>query len=114
VYVAGAKGYVLKKSSGSGVWVVNSDLPKDFTLNQNYPNPFNPATEITYYLPRSSNVSLEIYNATGQKITTLVQDKQNAGNHSISWNAAGASSGVYFCRLKTDGITKTKKMLLLR
>lgn len=114
VYVVGAKGYVLKNSTGSGVWVVTSDLLKDFTLNQNYPNPFNPSTGISYYLPKTSNVSLEIFNATGQKITTLVQGKQNAGSHSISWNAANASSGVYFCRLKTDGITKTKKMLLLR
>jgi len=67
-----------------------------YKLYDNYPNPFNPKTIINYDLPIMNYVELIIYNNTGQKITTLVAEYQNAGYHHTEWDASGISSGVYF------------------
>jgi uncharacterized protein (TIGR02145 family) len=94
-------------------------IPEEMTLHQNYPNPFNPTTVISYQLPVSSNVKLSIFNALGQKIKTLVNVFQNAGEHSLVWDATddrsnSVSSGVYFYSLQTDEMTLQKKMMLVR
>ena len=81
-----------------------------------YPNPFNPVTTISFDLSRSEydNAEVIIYNAKGQKVTTLPVDIPGTGT-SVSWNAEGHSSGVYFVKLVTDGkAAATKKMLLLK
>ncbi|MBN2424161.1 MAG: CotH kinase family protein [Calditrichaceae bacterium] len=86
-----------------------------FYLFQNYPNPFNNTTIINYQLPVTCNVELAIYNILGQKITTLVSQKQKPGGYAIQWNALGYASGVYFYRIKTDqGYVKTNKFILLK
>ena len=94
-------------------------IPKEIKLNQNYPNPFNPSTAISYQLSAFSNVKLLIYNLLGQRIKTLVDSYQNAGEHSIVWDTTDdsnnpVSSGIYFYQLKTNGLVKQKKMLLIR
>jgi hypothetical protein len=87
----------------------------DFSLSQNYPNPFNPKTIINYQLAMTSDVNLSIYNMLGQKVATLVNKKQKAGNYSMQWDASGFASGVYYYRLNTDGgFVQTKKLILLR
>ncbi len=93
--------------------------PKGFALHQNYPNPFNPITTISYKLPNNGHVLLEIFDATGRKITTLVNQTLKAGSHTISWNGRNAAgqpvpSGVYFYRLRSENFNATRKMLLLR
>jgi len=86
-----------------------------FDLSQNYPNPFNPTTTISYQLPAVSQVELSIYNILGQKVSTLVNGKQNAGIYKVEWDAAGFASGIYFYHLSTDkGDIKTRKLVLLR
>jgi len=89
-------------------------LPTEFSLGQNYPNPFNPATDISFALPVASHVRLEIYNIMGQKVATVVDAPMTAGYHSVSYNAAGNASGVYFYRLEADTFVETRKMLLLK
>jgi uncharacterized protein (TIGR02145 family) len=94
-------------------------IPSRMELNQNFPNPFNPSTVISYQLPVSSKVKLSIYNVLGQKIKTLVNTFQNAGEHSLVWDATGndnnpVSSGVYFYCLQTDKMSFQKKMVLVR
>ena len=94
-------------------------LPLTFALYQNYPNPFNPQTTIKYFLPKSSEVSLTIYNSLGQEIKTIVNKEQNAGEYSVVWNSKdnngkGVSSGVYFYRMRSDGFTSVKRMLLIK
>ncbi len=97
----------------------NNQAVKQFTLDQNYPNPFNPETTIRYYLPQNEFVMLEIYNIQGQKIKTLVNAKQTAGQHRIRWNGLTDSglktaSGVYFYKLSAGEFMAIKKMILLR
>ncbi|HES59892.1 MAG TPA: carbohydrate-binding protein, partial [Caldithrix sp.] len=86
---------------------------QNFTLYQNYPNPFNPVTVISWQLAVSSYVDLSIYNILGQKICTLVSEKQNADKHKIEWNASSAPSGVYIYKLRAGSFEQTKKMILL-
>ncbi|RKY86512.1 hypothetical protein DRQ11_08325, partial [candidate division KSB1 bacterium] len=87
---------------------------------QNYPNPFNPITRISYDLPKSSRITIEIYNILGQKVRTLVDNCfQPKGTHEISWNALDdrgqmAASGVYIYTIKANDFISSKKMLLLR
>jgi photosystem II stability/assembly factor-like uncharacterized protein len=89
-------------------------MPKVFNLSQNYPNPFNPTTVISYSLPRNSYVTLTIYNDLGQKVETLVDEEQNPGGHSISFDASKLSSGIYFYRLQAGTYTQSKKLVLLK
>ena len=85
-----------------------------FKLYQNYPNPFNPMTMINYQLPITSNVEINIYNLLGQKVATLVNQKQPAGNYHIQWDATGYSTGVYYYRLKAGDLQQVKKMILIK
>ncbi|HCD51772.1 MAG TPA: hypothetical protein DEQ34_04945 [Balneolaceae bacterium] len=88
--------------------------PLNYQLHQNYPNPFNPGTSISYHLPVNSNVTLKVFDAVGREVATLVNGQQSAGEHSVNFNAAGLSSGVYLYRLETGNFVSTKKMLLIK
>ena len=100
--------------SATGLLDQNHPLARSFKLEQNYPNPFNPNTTINYQLPENSDVNLSIYNILGQKVATLVNEKQIAGNYKFQWNASQFPSGLYFYRIKTKRQSLTKKMMLLR
>jgi hypothetical protein len=97
---------------------VNGELPAEIALKQNYPNPFNPATQIAYALPEASEVRLEVFNIQGQRVATLVDGRQNAGTHEVSFDAADLASGVYLYRLSVSGENGrnilTQKMTLLK
>lgn len=91
-----------------------ASVPERFVLAQNYPNPFNPSTKISYALPSGSNVTLTIYNALGQEVSTLVNEYKNAGSYEADFSAANLSSGVYFYTMKAGAFTETKKMILMK
>jgi len=103
-----------------GVDKMNPEIPTSFGLDQNYPNPFNPTTIIQYRLKEPTGVKLIIYNILGQKVITLVNQEQLAGNYSIQWNATNeygsrVSTGIYFYRLVAGNkFTEVKKMILLK
>jgi len=86
----------------------------DFNLQQNYPNPFNPSTTIEFQLKNSANVKIKVFNMLGQEIETILNGYENAGIHKIIFNGNNLSSGVYFYTLETNGIIKTKSMVLLK
>jgi predicted GH43/DUF377 family glycosyl hydrolase len=92
----------------------NQVLPRNFDLSQNYPNPFNPVTMITYQLPMINDVDLSIYNVLGQKVGTLVNERKQAGDHQVEWDASGFASGVYYYRIEAGEFVDVKKMVLLR
>ncbi len=85
-----------------------------FQLGQNYPNPFNPSTHIDYQLPVASKVTLTIYNLLGQKVRTLINKNQLAGNYNVIFTASGLASGVYIYRLKAGKFIQSRKMLFLK
>ena len=92
------------------------NLPKIYSLEQNYPNPFNPVTEIKYGLPTDGVVSITLYNIVGQQVATILNEYKSAGYHSVTFNASGLESGVYFYRLSANEgkFIESKKMLLLK
>ncbi|MFH2035684.1 MAG: T9SS type A sorting domain-containing protein, partial [Candidatus Zixiibacteriota bacterium] len=94
-------------------------LPDNFELGQNYPNPFNPTTVINFALPQVSDVNIEVYNILGRKVVTLIDERMDAGYHSVNWNGTNSqgvsvASGVYFYRLTAGEFTQSKKMVLLK
>jgi hypothetical protein len=88
--------------------------PDQFELFQNYPNPFNPLTAIGYRLSAVSDVELSIYNNLGQKVVTLVSDRQSAGVHKVEWDAGHLASGVYYYQIIAGDFRSVKKMILIR
>lgn len=94
---------------------VASDMPQQISLNQNYPNPFNPSTIISYELPNSERVTLQVYNVYGQLIQTLVSDQQmNAGAHQVQFDASNLASGIYIYRLTAGEFTQSARMTLIK
>lgn len=86
----------------------------DYKLEQNYPNPFNPETNISVVLPKSGYVKLTVYDLTGREISKLYQGELTSGRHNFKFDGTALSSGIYFYRLESSGLTQTKKMLLLK
>ena len=90
------------------------ELPNAISLKQNYPNPFNPQTTITYQIDSPQHVRLDVFNAQGQRIQTLVDGVRAVGEYSIRFDAGGLPSGLYAYRLQTSGETRVRKMMLVR
>ncbi|NLP11421.1 T9SS type A sorting domain-containing protein [bacterium] len=113
------KYHKITELAGTGVQTQPVQTPEQFHLAQNYPNPFNPETRIEYTLPATSEVLLEVFNMTGQKVATLVNENQAAGLHAIQWRGADEMehilpSGLYLYKLSTPQASLTKKMLFVR
>ena len=90
------------------------NIPYSFNLEQNYPNPFNPTTSISYTIPKSAQTTLKVYDVLGNEVATLVNGENTAGVHSVEFNAAKLSSGIYFYKLQSGNLLQTKKMMLLK
>jgi 1,4-alpha-glucan branching enzyme len=93
--------------------------PVAFELYQNFPNPFNPSTTIEYQITEPGNIRLEIFNVLGQKIVTLLNEKQNPGRYNVKWNGTNfqgnqVPSGVYIYRLSNAEGVKSRKLVLMK
>jgi hypothetical protein len=112
--------YRLKQSDYNGTFsysneiAVEVDSPADFALEQNYPNPFNPSTTINYSIAEASVVKIAVYNLLGQKVAGIFDEYQEAGLHSVTFNASELPSGTYFYTIETPQYKQTKKMLLAK
>ncbi len=87
-------------------------VPDEFILSQNYPNPFNPSTIIQYGIPEDGRVLLEVFDITGQKLFTLVDEEQISGFHQVQFENSVLPSGVYFYRIVAGEFVDYKKMIL--
>jgi len=95
--------------------IIESELlPTKYSLEQNYPNPFNPSTKIRFSLPERSEVTLEIYNVIGERVSELLHGTLNVGHHEIEFRNSNLSSGIYFYRLNAGNFSEVKKMILLK
>ena len=92
----------------------NNSSGEKTKLNNNFPNPFNPTTKINYEIQTNSFVKITVYNMLGKEVKTLVNGYQNAGMHSIEFNASSLSSGIYICRLVSNSNISTIKMNLIK
>ncbi len=94
--------------------IEQGELPVQLALKQNYPNPFNPSTNITFELNNPDRVTLKVYNMLGHEIATLVNGNMSSGEHHVSFNAEGLSSGMYLYRLQTSSRSITRTMTLIK
>ncbi len=105
---------------GTGIPDKNTNsMPHNFRLHTNYPNPFNSETVISYSLPHSMYIIIDIFDSRGRKITRLFSGQRIAGDYSIVWNGRGMSgeslpTGIYICHLRSDKMWTAQRMLLLR
>lgn len=88
--------------------------PLEFSLGQNFPNPFNPSTTIRYEIPRTSHVTLNVFNMLGEEVATLVDDERTAGTYVATFDGSNLPSGTYFYRLQAGGALQVKKLTLLK
>jgi len=93
---------------------VTVELPKEFALEQNYPNPFNPTTTIEYAVAREEQVTLTVYDNLGREVRGLVNARQEPGYYTVTFNAQGLSSGMYYYRIMAGDFVRGKKLLLLK
>ncbi len=112
---------------GSGIWEIKlmstptavqnegATMPEKFVLYQNYPNPFNPVTTIKFDLPKSSEVTIKIYDIRGREVKTLFNGHNQAGSYSVNFDAGRFSSGVYFYKIQTgSGFSSIRRMVLCK
>ena len=117
-------GYLLVGTGGGGVFrsshkvtSVHSPIgtfPTAYVLSQNYPNPFNPATTIEFSIPIAGKVTLAVFDVLGREVSTLLNETMQPGSYSVPFDASASSSGVYFCRIISNGYVKTIKMVLAK
>lgn len=93
---------------------ISGNMPTSYNLEQNYPNPFNPSTKISFSVPTAGLVNIDVFNAIGQKVTTLVNEQMNAGNYSVDFNAVNLTSGIYFYKMTSANYSATRKMILIK
>jgi hypothetical protein len=116
VYIDGAQ---YSNPNATGIKSNNiSSTPDQYNLNQNYPNPFNPSTVISYQIPKSSYVTLRVYDLLGREVASLVNEYEQAGSYNIKFNTESMkrnlTSGIYFYTLKAGNFTSTKKLVLMK
>jgi hypothetical protein len=109
------RNWVLKKSQEVSS-VDDQDQINAYTylLEQNYPNPFNPVTRIDYQLSLANEVNLSIYNILGQKVVTLISERQIAGAYQIKWDASKYPTGIYYYVIKSGDFQAVKKMIYMK
>jgi hypothetical protein len=108
---------ILKTTNGgsiTNVQPVSNNIPEEFSLSQNYPNPFNPVTLIKYQLPQSAYTSIKLYDQLGREARVLYEGEHQAGYYQLSIDGRNLASGIYFCRIETEGFSKVIKMSLIK
>jgi len=118
-YFMTQQGTAVTFSGESGIVGNNTKILDQYQLHQNFPNPFNPTTSISFQIPQTNRVKLVIYDIVGREVVSLVDNQIQSGSHSVIWNGKDkngsmVSTGVYIYQLQADGITKTKKMTLMK
>ena len=94
-------------------------VPEEYNLTQNYPNPFNPSTTISFSIPSEGFVQVNVYDITGRLITGLVNGNLSAGYHDVIWDGtdmfgSNVSAGLYIYSLQAEGVSLTRKMVLMK
>jgi hypothetical protein len=97
---------------GNGIGEIVTEVPSGSSLSQNYPNPFNPTTCIKYYVARSSQVKIVVYDIMGREVQTLVNKTLNPGMYESSFDGSSLTGGVYFYKMSACDYSATKKMMI--
>jgi len=106
--------FITKLGTATNLKQSEDIITESFFLSQNFPNPFNPTTTIEFDLPKTSEVSLKVFNILGEEVVALVSERLPAGSYSYAWDASNLASGVYLYRLQAGDYVETRKMVLMR
>ena len=107
--------YQIRVGTFIGIQNTNNEVPQVYALQQNYPNPFNPVTNIKFSLPKSSLVTLKVFDMLGREVANLVKNENlAAGNYTFDFNAANIPSGIYFYKLTAGDFSDVRKMTLIK
>ena len=88
--------------------------PDRYSLSTPYPNPFNSTVSVSYSVPLATDVSVKVYNISGQFVASLVNEKHAQGRHTISWTADNFASGMYFVKMEAANFRDFRKIILTR
>jgi gluconolactonase len=111
---SGTSVYRIRLAETSGVGETGDNLPGGFDLYQNFPNPFNPSTTIRFALPRRTAARVTVFNSLGQKIATLLDGVQAAGEYDLKFDGSRLASGLYFYRMQAGEFVQTRRLVLSR
>jgi hypothetical protein len=114
LWAARNNGGISKSDGLTGITPISTNTPDNYQLSQNYPNPFNPTTNIRFAIPKSSLVTMKVYDALGREVAVLVNEFKNAGTYQVDFNALSLTSGIYFYTIKAADFAETKKMMLVK
>jgi len=89
-------------------------IPEEYFLSESYPNPFNSFMRLSYGLPEATRVSIRVYDISGRMVTSLFEDDQTAGYHTIIWNCGDTATGVYLIRMESTGFNAIRKVALVK
>ena len=103
-------GFTVTTASG----IIGNETKLKFELSQNFPNPFNPSTQISYSIEKKGLVTLKVYDVAGKEVASLINEVQNEGAYSVSFNGGNIPSGIYYYKLESNGNTDVKKMMLVK
>ena len=112
-YVADNSSFIILRYNTTGI-EETAEVPISFSYCSNYPNPFNSSTIIEYDISSTSDVRIDVFNLMGQRVETLIDGRQIPGKYTVSWNASGMASGIYFYKLTAGGRVFTRRMTLLK
>jgi hypothetical protein len=102
------------QTAPTGIDDARGNIPQNYHLAQNYPNPFNPVTQIRFSLPKNTLVLLNLYNALGEKVETILADQLSAGTYQIRYDGHHLPSGIYILQMETSEFVGSVKMILLK
>jgi hypothetical protein len=106
--------FIMRTGATSAESNAQSSIPESFALEQNHPNPFNPSTVVGYAVPKSSYITLKVYDLLGRQVAVLFEGMAAPGWYTVNFQGTNLPSGTYLCRLEAGGFVQTKKMLLLK
>jgi hypothetical protein len=106
--------FVLRSEATSVEKTTRTSIPESFVLEQNHPNPFNPSTVVGYAVPKTSRISLKVYDLLGRCVAVLFEGMAEPGWYTVSFQASNLPSGTYLCRFESSGFVRTSKMLLVK
>ncbi len=106
--------YTANLSNLISVTPISTEVPGQFALYQNYPNPFNPQTRINFDIPRSSFVSIKLFDILGREIKTIVAKELNAGKYFTELNSENIAGGIYFYKLEAGEFIDSKKLVIVK
>ncbi len=112
--IAPGEEIIITNESVKNIEVISLETPLNYNLSQNYPNPFNPSTMIKFSLPEDVKVSVKIFNILGEVVAEPLNQKMEAGSHTLKFDGSALASGTYFYQVSAGDFIEVKKMSLIK